>query len=282
MIREKYVPSVQSEMSQRWSKCMREVDGPSLIFTDFNVPALARCINLPETTLQLSENIPRFAICGIYIYKCHPQSGPDKHPVFGRYNLYTSTYCTMLGTGRSLEAPLLVFLYAWTFRLWQKLNFRSDRKELRSLIKFVENFNLYNLYEYKKSGCHVLSKAFSISNNTAAVDMLLLKFKVTSSVSLMHCSVVPWHARKPNWLALTWSLTSMCSWTICNIFSKSFPVVDKRLIGLKFWGNFGSLPDFSKVMIFVSLQDFGKCDNRRQWLNKFGKYISVFLGKCLR
>jgi hypothetical protein len=32
----------------------------------------------------------------------------------------------------------------------------------------------------------------------------------------------------------------MCLWTIFRItFSKSLPVVDKNLIGRKFWGNFG-------------------------------------------
>jgi hypothetical protein len=36
------------------------------------------------------------------------------------------------------------------------VNFRSDRKELISLIKFVENFNLYN-----KPECCVVSEAFS-------------------------------------------------------------------------------------------------------------------------
>jgi hypothetical protein len=35
-----------------------------------------------------------------------------------------------------------------------------------------------------------MSKAFSISKNTAAVDILLLKFRVTWSTSLIHCSVV--------------------------------------------------------------------------------------------
>jgi hypothetical protein len=45
MIHEGEVPSVQCEMSLRWSKYMREVDGPSLIFIDFNVLALAPRLN---------------------------------------------------------------------------------------------------------------------------------------------------------------------------------------------------------------------------------------------
>jgi hypothetical protein len=41
MIREGDILSVKCEMSLGWSKSMREVDGPSLIFIDFNVPGLA-------------------------------------------------------------------------------------------------------------------------------------------------------------------------------------------------------------------------------------------------
>jgi hypothetical protein len=52
------------------------------------------------------------------------------------------------------------------------------------LIRLIENFNFVNLYSKPKS--NVVSKAFSISKNTAAVDMLLLTFKVTWSVSLLH------------------------------------------------------------------------------------------------
>jgi hypothetical protein len=44
----------------------------------------------------------------------------------------------------------------------------------------------------------MLYQAFSISKNTAFVHTLLLNFKVTWSVSLIHWSVVLWRARKPN------------------------------------------------------------------------------------
>jgi hypothetical protein len=47
-------------------------------------------------------------------------------------------------------------------------------------------------------------------------------------------------------------------------FSNSLPVLDRRLIGRKFWGNFGSLPGFDNVMTFASFQDFGKWDSRGQ------------------
>jgi hypothetical protein len=39
------VSSIQCEMSLRWSKFMREADGPSLILIDFNVPGLAPRLN---------------------------------------------------------------------------------------------------------------------------------------------------------------------------------------------------------------------------------------------
>jgi hypothetical protein len=60
---------------------MREIDGPSLVFICFNVPALTSILNCIETVLLLTEDITLFAICGIY--KCQRQRGPEKHLVFG-------------------------------------------------------------------------------------------------------------------------------------------------------------------------------------------------------
>jgi hypothetical protein len=62
-----------------------------------------------------------------------------------------------------------------------------------------------------------VSKAFSISKNTAAVDILLSKFRVTWSASLIHCSVNLWRARNPNWLALRKHLSLICLSTISKI-----------------------------------------------------------------
>jgi hypothetical protein len=42
---------------------------------------------------------------------------------------------------------------------------------------------------YNKPGCNVVSKDFSISKNTIAVDMLLLKFNITWSTSFTHYSL---------------------------------------------------------------------------------------------
>jgi hypothetical protein len=47
-------------------------------------------------------------------------------------------------------------------------------------------------------------------------------------------------------------------------FSNNLPVVERRLIGHKLGGNFGSLPGFGNVMTFATLQGFDKLDNRRQ------------------
>jgi hypothetical protein len=128
-----------------------------------------------------------------------------------------------------------------------------------------------------------VSKAFSISKNTSAVNILLLKLRVTWSVSLIHCNVVLWHARKPNWHPFCRLCSSICLWTIFSTtFSNSLPVVDKRLIGSKFWGNFGSLPGFGKVITFGFFQEFGKCESRRQWLIKWVKCTNGLLGRCLR
>jgi hypothetical protein len=57
----------------------------------------------------------------------------------------------------------------------ETLNFLCDLY-LISFITLTESCYFDNLYN--KPGCHVVSKAFSVSKNTAAVD-ILLKFRVT-------------------------------------------------------------------------------------------------------
>jgi hypothetical protein len=115
------------------------------------------------------------------------------------------------------------------------------------------------------------------------VDMLLLKLRVTWSVSLIYCKIVLWQARKPNWFAFSRPLSPMCRWTIFRItFSNSLPVVGKRLIGSRFLGNVGSLPGFGKVIIFASFQGVGKWKIRRQWLNKWVKCTKGLFWRCLR
>jgi hypothetical protein len=78
-------------------------------------------------------------------------------------------------------------------------------------------------------------------------------------------------------------LSSVCLWTVFRItFTNSLPIVDKRLIECKFLGNFGSLLGFGNGITFASFQGFGKCNSRRQWLNKCVRCIIGLLGRCLR
>jgi hypothetical protein len=62
-------------------------------------------------------------------------------------------------------------------------NFLRERKEPISLIRLLEDFESDNLDN--TSRCHIRN-AFFIFKNATAIDMLLLKFKVTWPVSLIH------------------------------------------------------------------------------------------------
>jgi hypothetical protein len=100
-----------------------------------------------------------------HIYKCQQQRDLDRNQMFGTYHLYID--CTMWGTERNLVAPLLgVDISPST----ETLNFLWERKEPISLIRLIKKCNLDNLYS--KLRCHVVPKAFSISKNTATVDIL--------------------------------------------------------------------------------------------------------------
>jgi hypothetical protein len=124
---------------------------------------------------------------------------------------------------------------------------------------------------YSRPGCHVVSKAFSMSRNTATVDILLLKFRETWSVSLIHWSVMLWRAWKPNWLAFSKFLSAMCLRIVFRInFSKSLPVVDRRLIGRKFSGNFGFLAGFARAMILASFQGSRKVTESKAVIKQMG------------
>jgi hypothetical protein len=132
------------------------------------------------------------------------------------------TEYALSGKGRNLLSPPLASFLASTFRLVPKQNF---------------------LFERKQPVCHVDSKAFSISKNTAVVD-IFFKLRVAWSDSLMHCNDVQWHERNPNLLAFISHLPSMYLWTIFTVTFSLSHFVDRRLTGRKFWGYFGSLPGF--------------------------------------
>jgi hypothetical protein len=122
----------------------------------------------------------------------------------------------------------------------ETFNFLLVKKEAINLMRLIENCNSDSLYS--RPHCHVMSKAFSISKNTAAVDILLLKFRETWSVSLIHWSFVLWRARKTNWLALE-SFFPQC------VYELLYRI---RLIGHTFWGNFWFLLGFGRAMILAS------------------------------
>jgi hypothetical protein len=68
-------------------------------------------------------------------------------------------------------APACMYLGVDISPSTETLNFRWERNEPISVIKLVENCNLDNLLI--KPGCHVVSKDFSISKNTAAISFNL-------------------------------------------------------------------------------------------------------------
>lgn len=108
MIHETDVPSVQYEVRCRLFNSIREVDGP--IHDPPPTPRLKRSDAAP----QISAKISLYEICGMY------------SSVISKIGqIFTSclgvSFIYILGTGRNAEAPLLVFLEAWTFRFREKL-----------------------------------------------------------------------------------------------------------------------------------------------------------------
>jgi hypothetical protein len=92
MIDKEDIPSFQCKMSLRRPKSVKKVDSVSLIFIDIYIQALTPRLNSTETSQQLSE--------------CRDL---DRQQVSAAYHLYTYIYCTRLGRGRDLTAPLDVY-----------------------------------------------------------------------------------------------------------------------------------------------------------------------------
>jgi hypothetical protein len=88
------------------------------------------------------------------------------------------------GQDRNLRHPCLYIWMRGQLPSTVTLNFLLEINELINLFKMDEKCNLESLYS--KPGCHVVANAFSKCKRTAAVDILLLKFKVTWSVSRTH------------------------------------------------------------------------------------------------
>jgi hypothetical protein len=69
MIHKGDVSFIQCKLGLGRPNWMRKVGGLSLIFIDFYVAALTPRVNSTEISLQISENILIFAVCGIYPLK---------------------------------------------------------------------------------------------------------------------------------------------------------------------------------------------------------------------
>jgi hypothetical protein len=147
---------------------VREVDPLSLIFHNFNMPGL----HWAETVLEFSEN--KTLLQSLHTDRCHQQRGLDKHHIMGGI-IYIHVVQSR-GQDRTLRHPCLHFPWLRHFPFTKTLSFHCERKELMSLLKLVKNPNLSKLYS--KPGCHMVSKAFSMSKNTMAIDILLLKLRV--------------------------------------------------------------------------------------------------------
>jgi hypothetical protein len=158
------------------------------------------------------------------------------------------------------------------------LNCLLVKKEAISLMRFIGNCNSDSLYS--RPGCHIVSKSFSMPMNTAAIDILLLKFRETWSVSLIHWSVVLWRSRKPNGIAFSKILSEMCLWIFLELISQR--LADRRLIGRKVSENFGFLPGFGRTKILASFQGAGKWQSLRQWLKWWVTWTRDLLERCLR
>jgi hypothetical protein len=121
-------------------------------------------------------------------------------------------------------------------------------------MKYVEISNFD--HSHIRPECHVLSKAFSISMNTAA-DIFLLEFRVTRSpasyIKMSYCDLLETRINLP--------LVSFLPQFVFGFFLKlanTIPVLDRRLIEREFWGNLGSLSRFGRAMNFASFQGAGK------------------------
>jgi uncharacterized Zn-finger protein len=118
-----------------------------------------------------------------------------------RLRLYIYMLFIILARAKPRGTPTTVSLGVENSPSTKTSHFLSVRKEAITLIRLVENSDYDDLYSSPQ--CHVVSKAFSMSKNTAAIDILLLKFRVTWSASLIHWNIILWSAWKPTWLAFS-------------------------------------------------------------------------------
>jgi hypothetical protein len=126
-----------------------------------------------------------------------------------------------------------------------------------------------------------VSKAFSIPKNTPAVNILFWNFGwcdlPASHIEVSYCDLL----ESQTDLQLV-SFFPQCFWIVLKTSFSNSLVVDKRLIGCKFWRNLGPLPGFGRVMISASFQGARKSPSSRQWLNKCIKCTRGIPGRCRR
>jgi hypothetical protein len=97
----------QCKKKFNWPTSMREVDCPSFVFIDFNVPTFTPGRHLVQAALKFSENVALLAFCRI---KTGVFSEERLTPIVWGCHLYTSYI--VLETERNLVTPLLSFLMA--------------------------------------------------------------------------------------------------------------------------------------------------------------------------
>jgi hypothetical protein len=163
---ESNISSIQWKMGLRRSTNTRTVNPLSLIIIYINIPALTPGLHWAETALVFWQQTSPFDLSRTD--KCRRQRGLGKHQVVGG-GPHVCIYLSMLyKVGDRTEpwgTPARISLGVDISSSTETMNLHCERKELMSFIKLVENSNLDNLYS--KPECHVVSKAFSMSKNTA-------------------------------------------------------------------------------------------------------------------
>jgi hypothetical protein len=135
----------------------------------------------------------------LHKYRYRPQTEQDESMCHENI-IYIQTV-QYWGKNRTLRNPCCWFSWHRKFTFSQDFKFSVSEKEAISLMRLVNNTNSHNLYSRPER--HVALKTTSISKNTAAINILLLKFRVIRFASLIYWSIVLWSARKPNWVAFS-------------------------------------------------------------------------------
>jgi hypothetical protein len=152
------------------------------------------------------------------MYMYNRQRGLGRPLGFEECRLYT--YCKRVGARMEpCCTPACISWWCGQFALNYNSEFSVGNEWANKFDEAGRKMQFGSLYS--KPGCHVVSKAFSISKKTAALEILLLKFRVTWSTRLIHWSVVLSRARKPNWVTFSKFFSSTC---LCTILKITFSV----------------------------------------------------------